>query len=156
MYHVKVVPRHNDGPFVQHADDQINDGSEITGAAHEVDGYPIGEAIESYQGFDTCEVYRELLTIDSSTGGEWFVPKDTNGDYIVDAAGRPLGSGIELVYSERPVEQIKVLRFGPFSETQFWRYEFRLRVKAGAADYTVVDQYIYIVDVDNCGDAGAP
>lgn len=53
--HVKFFPRFNDGVFVQHADDQINDGTG-SGEPHENARTPIGEAIESYQGVSTVEV----------------------------------------------------------------------------------------------------
>ena len=56
---MKLVPRFNDGRLIQHADDQVNDGSELGGEPHEVVGYPIGDSVESYQGYLTVEVYRE-------------------------------------------------------------------------------------------------
>jgi len=55
--HVKIVPGRNDGDFIQHADDQINNG-EVDTPDHELPGNPIGETIESYQGFKTVEVFR--------------------------------------------------------------------------------------------------
>ena len=55
---MKIVPGYNDESMVQHADDQINDGTG-TGDAHENTRVPIGDAIESYQGFKTVEVLKD-------------------------------------------------------------------------------------------------
>jgi len=41
----------------------INDGTAISGEPHEVAGYPIGAAIESYQGALTVEVFLNDATL---------------------------------------------------------------------------------------------
>ena len=55
---MKIVPEYNDNAFIQHADDQINDGSG-SGNDHENERTVIGSAIESYQGFLTVEVFMD-------------------------------------------------------------------------------------------------
>lgn len=132
ILHIKIVPRYNDEQFIQHADDQINNGFDITGEPHEVPGYPIGHAIESYQGFYTCEIwYEEILDVSPYSG-----------------------SGLILYAEEDLCERHKIIYLDP--SPIFLRFLFRLRTELGSSYYIDVNQYVYIVNHENCGDLGGP
>lgn len=127
LLHVKFVPRYNDSAFIQHADDQINDGTG-SGAAHENARTVIGSAIESYQGWKTVEVWKGATL-------HW--------------------SELDvLLYSERAIETLKTITWTPI-ETGMVRVTFRMRAETGSTHYTDYDQYVYIALHNTCGTEGA-
>lgn len=88
--------------------------------AHENPVTVIGNAIESYQGFATVEVWL------------W--------DY--------------LLYTERPIEQLKVVNWPSACLYTTEQLTFRFRTKSLSADYVDVTQYVRVVFHDNCGTDG--
>lgn len=130
--HIKIVPRYNDDELIQHADDQIHDSTEVVGSPHEVPGHPVGQAIESYQGFLTCEVWHEeVLVVDPYSG-----------------------SGLVIYAAEALCEATKMVDFDPADA--FVHFVFRLRTAWGSSDYIDIDQYVYIVNHEYCGILGEP
>ena len=166
LLHIKIVPRYNDEELVQHADDQINDGSDISGLVaafkaqiedaygasyydhllggpHEVAGFPIGGAIEAYQGWKTCEIFYELLDL------------DTDGDVVLDGDGNPLIQGARQTYEEEGLCETKKIIFIPeITESSFYHFIFRMRTEWASSNYIDVDQYVYAVMHDSCGNLG--
>ena len=125
--------------MIQHADDQISDGSVLAGEPHEVAGYPIGNAIESYQGYATVEVFME------------------RGDYSTDGFTAIVdtdGSGLQLLYSERLCEQLKIVTWDPL-RTELVHLVFRLRAAMGSVRHKDVDQYVFTVFHSECGVLGS-
>lgn len=120
---------------MQHADDQINDGTTITGEPHEVAGNPIGNAIESYQGFATCDIFYERLYLDTD-----FTP-------ILDTDGTPIGEGYQQYAEEAPIEQHKVIEF-EVEETTFYRFRFRLKALSGSSHTISEYQYVMVAAHD--------
>lgn len=113
-FHLKFIPRYNDNALIEHADDQIRDPDQtVDGLPHEAPGFPIGDAIKSYGGFATVEVFL-----------------DPEG--IFDASTR--------IYDERPIEQLKLLNWDPFTAGDY-NIVFRLRAAEGSAAFVDVDQY---------------
>lgn len=169
--HIKIVPRYNDEELIQHADDMIDDGTwreaggidspasrgmrelindptgaydTIFGNRHEVDLNPIGNAIESYQGWKTCEILYETITLDG--GGEW--ESDTDGT--------PIGGSGLIEYAEEALcETQKVIFIAGITETRFYHFVFRMRTEWASANYIDVDQYVLVVAHDACGTLGA-
>ncbi|UCG53572.1 MAG: hypothetical protein JSW58_08440 [Candidatus Latescibacterota bacterium] len=137
LLHIKIVPRYNDEELVQHADDQINTGTTITGEPHEVPGFPIGNAVESYQGFLTCEIFWE--TIETDTDGE--PDTDLTGD------------GLIVYAAEALCETQKIIEIDP-APSGFLHFVFRLRTAWGSSDYIDIDQYVYIASHAACGALG--
>lgn len=117
--HLKFTPKWNDNLFVQHADDAINITPELASDAeqHESYGVPIGEAIESYSGFDTVEVFANP-------------DAGFNEDY--------------LVMSERKIEEAKVVNLEPW-EAGLYRLVFRLRATRGSDYYKDVERYLRVI-----------
>lgn len=117
--HVKFFPRYNDNFFVEHADDQIDDGSKMPeGEPHEVERFPIGDSIKPYGGFATLEV---------------FLNPDT--DFGADT----------LIFSEDAIEKFKIIPSSNFVEGDFAHYVFRFRSVAGSDHYVDVSQYVRVV-----------
>lgn len=61
--HLKYWPKFNDSLLIQHADDQVEDGTAPATTIHEDEAYNdhiIGDAIESYQGAKTVEILGDI------------------------------------------------------------------------------------------------
>jgi len=154
--HVKFIPKYNDPSLIQHGDDQISDGE--IGAPfcapdrfdlysmwgdHERRVNPIGNAIESYQGFKTVEVLVANVLIGGETDGFEPLP------------GLPVGA--ESTFSpEGPVEGCKMLWIETVTYPGFLRFRFRLRTEEASLSYVDVFQYVYVVGHDVCGGGGSP
>lgn len=118
-FHVKFIPRYNDNALIEHADDQVVDPRETVedGEPHEVPGFPIGNAIKSYGGFATVEVFR-------------------NPEGTFDASTR--------IYTERPLEELKLVNWDPFVAGAS-HLVFRFRAAEGSATFVDVDQYGFLI-----------
>jgi hypothetical protein len=118
--HMKLTPKYNDPHFVQHADDQIeNNILEIPEGVepHEFPGVPIGNALESYSGYDTVEVFKDP----------------------------DVARSIEfLIHPEQPLEQLKFLQWDPYENGTF-EIVFRLRAAEGSATYREVIRYVRVI-----------
>ena len=118
--HLKFTPALNDPYFIQHADDQIERNLiEIPEGinAHEFPGVPIGNAIESYSGWATVEVF-----------------KDPDVDFSAEF----------LIHAEQPIEELKFLRWQPW-ETGTFQIVFRLRSKEGSSNIILITRYVRIL-----------
>jgi hypothetical protein len=117
--HLKFTPKWNDNVFVQHADDQINNTPEqaSTSEPHESYGVPIGEAIESYSGYLTVEVWSNPDT-------------DFSEDF--------------LITPETNIEEVKVINLEPW-EDGVYELVFRLRTARGSEYYEEVVRYLQVI-----------
>lgn len=142
--HIKIVPRYNDEFFIQHADDQINDGSHIDFESeeeiknHEIAIEVIGDAIESYQGFRTVEVFWEKIYV------------DTDGEPDTDFSG----SGLTQLYAEQRCERLKTIEITT-PDPGMYHFVLRFRTKEGSSHYIDTHQYVYVVNHSDCGTGGA-
>jgi hypothetical protein len=113
-FHLKILPRYNDNALIEHADDQVVDPREtVEGEPHEAPGFPIGDAIKSYGGWATVEVFR-----------------DPEG--VFDASTR--------IIPEQPIEDVKLVNWDPFVAGAS-HLVFRFRAAEGSATFVDVDQY---------------
>jgi hypothetical protein len=118
--HLKVTPKLNDPYQVQHADDQIEANvisipSSL--APNEYPGVPIGDAIESYSGYKTIEVFKDPDV-------------DRSDDF--------------LIHVEQPIEGLKFIRWDPWVE-ETAEVVFRLRASTGSAIFREVIRYVRVI-----------
>jgi hypothetical protein len=114
-WHLKFIPRYNDNALIEHADDQIRDPDEtVDGEPHEQPGFPIGDAIKSYGGFLTVEIFRDPAgTFDATT----------------------------RIRNEMLIEEAKILNWDPFLPGDESNIVFRLRAAFGSTTFVDIDQY---------------
>jgi hypothetical protein len=114
-WHLKFIPRYNDNALIEHADDQIRDPDEtVDGEPHEQPGFPIGDAIKSYGGFLTVEIFRDPAgTFDATT----------------------------RIRDEMLIEEAKILNWDPFLPGDESNIVFRLRAAFGSTTFVDIDQY---------------
>jgi hypothetical protein len=118
--HLKVTPKYNDTFLVQHADDQIeNNIVEVPDGTNpnEFPGVPIGNAVESYSGYATVEVF-----------------KDPDADRSLEF----------LIHPEQPIEELKFLRWEPFVD-ETTEIVFRFRAAEGSAVFREVIRYVRVI-----------
>ena len=149
LLRLKIFPSFNDPIQLQHGDDQIRDGTALAGDVHENPAITIGNAIESYAGAKSIEIFREVITL------------DTDDDPVV-IGGVPQGDGLVLVVAEQLIELVKFITLpdinltgSPFAESTFFHYRLRLRSEIGSPTFIDVDQYAYVVVHQDDGDQGA-
>lgn len=117
-FHLKFFPRYNDNALIEHADDQVVDPREtVEGEPHEAPGFPIGNAIKSYCGFATVEVFR-------------------NPEGTFDASTR--------IRDEMPIEEAKLINWDPFVAADS-HLVFRFRAVAGSSSFVDIDQYARLI-----------
>jgi len=149
LLRLKFFPSFNDPIQLQHGDDQIRDGTALAGDVHENPAITIGNAIESYAGAKTVEIFRETIDL------------DTDDDPVV-VGGVPQGDGLVLVMAEQLIELAKFITLpdinltgSPFAESTFFHYRIRLRGEVASTTFIDVDQYAYVVVHQDSGEQGA-
>lgn len=149
LLRLKIFPSFNDPIQLQHGDDQIRDGTALAGVVHENPAIIIGNAIESYAGAKTIEIFREVITL------------DTDDDPVV-IGGVPQGDGLVLVQAEQLIELAKFITLpdinltaSPFTDSTFFHYRIRLRSEVASTVFIDVDQYAYVIVHQDDGDQGA-
>lgn len=149
LLRLKIFPGFNDPIQLQHGDDQIRDGTALDGVVHENPAIIIGNAIESYAGAKTIEIFREVITL------------DTDDDPVV-ISGVPQGDGLVLVQAEQLIELAKFITLpdinltaSPFTDSTFFHYRIRLRSEVASTTFIDVDQYAYVVVHQDDGEQGA-
>ena len=149
LLRLKIFPGFNDPIQLQHGDDQIRDGTALAGVVHENPAIVIGNAIESYAGAKTIEIFRETIDL------------DTDDDPVV-VGGVPQGDGLVLVQAEQLIELAKFITLpdinitgSPFVDSTFFHYRIRLRSEVGSTTFIDVDQYAYVVVHQDDGEQGA-
>ncbi len=149
LLRLKIFPGFNDPIQLQHGDDQIRDGTALDGVVHESPAVIIGNAIESYAGAKTIEIFREVITL------------DTDDDPVI-IGGVPQGDGLVLVQAEQLIELAKFITLpdinltaSPFTDSTFFHYLLRLRSEVASTIFIDVDQYAYVIVHQDDGDQGA-
>ena len=149
LLRLKIFPGFNDPIQLQHGDDQIRDGTALAGVVHENPAITIGNAIESYAGAKSVEIFRETIDL------------DTDDDPVV-VGGVPQGDGLVLVVAEQLVELAKFITLpdinltgSPFAESTFFHYRIRLRSEVASTTFIDVDQYAYVIVHQDSGEEGA-
>lgn len=115
--HVNFNARYNDNIFIQHANDQICLSDDLDGDRHEVPVSVIGDAIKSYGGFKTVEVF-----------------KDPDDDFSPEF----------IIAEEQLIEELKIVKWDPY-ENGLIRLVFRFRAETESTDFTDVEQYVRVV-----------
>ncbi len=149
LLRLKFFPSFNDPIQLQHGDDQIRDGTALAGDVHENPAVTIGNAIESYAGAKTVEIFRETIDL------------DTDEDPVV-VGGVPQGDGLVLVIAEQLIELVKLITLpdinltgSPFAGSTFFHYRIRLRSEVASTVFIDVDQYAYVIVHQDSGEEGA-
>jgi len=149
---LKFWPQFNDENLISHADDRIRQegrsttvlsSSASSESPHETTGHPIGNSIESYQGFETVEVW--LRQIDLS-------PPDAEGNTTVtdiESTDIPTGKWTQL-YTEQKIEKLKIVEWQTKGSST-WQLQFRFRTVLASANYVSVYQFAHVAWHDTCG-----
>lgn len=151
LLRLKIFPGFNDPIQLQHGDDQIRDGTALAGVVHENPAIIIGNAIESYAGAKTIEIFREVITLDTD-----------DDPVIIDGIPQGDTDGLVLVQAEQLIELAKFITLpdinltaSPFTDSTFFHYRIRLRSETASTKFIDVDQYAYVVVHQDDGDQGA-
>ena len=159
VLHTKFWPKYNDEALISHADDRVREQGRATstvdgpnvgedGAAtvsilssgpHEKTGFPIGNSVESYQGFKTVEVHIRQIHIS--------IP-DTDGNVLVQDWGATTGEW-GLLYTERNIEKLKIIEWATVGSSS-WQIDFYFRTKRYSKRVHRVSTYVHVAWHDSC------
>ena len=186
VLHTKFWAKMNASIQVSHADDRIRKQGTATSSLaalvnsppHESTGHPIGNSIESYQGFKTAEIWIRQISIGTPSGvdlnyactdylegnllppGHVYYPQTTDshgGNVVVQPWGsseaEPYGTGTGLwqqLYYERPIEELKVIEWETTGSSE-WQLDFFFRSAMNSAFFHRVPTFVHVSWHGRCG-----
>ena len=165
LLHTKFWPKYNDENLISHADDQIRQQYTATASLselvssppHESTGFPVGNAVESYQGYKTVEVWiRQVHLGWPDTEGNC---QSTPHGYDSDTG---LGAGTgewKQLAAEQNIEKLKLVEWATAGSST-WELQFLFRTKTGGYFNGLMDsegngpgivrQYVHVAWHDSC------